>query len=503
MVNTTRREAFQLLAAAGGMASLPGWASAASSDPVFSAFEAARRTRPWTLGFVDAPAAGRDGVATLIHGALPEGLSGVLHRNGPGRFSRDEWRYRHWFDGDGFVHAWQVSDAGVTHRARFVDTPKWRAEEEAGRFMLPALGSVPPNPMGLRGPDDMNVANTSVMMVGDELLALWEGGSAWQLDPDNLASHGPRVWGDGLQGMPFSAHPSRDVDGTIWNFGQDAASSRMVIWQISPAGELEKVELIDDVPGGMTHDFVITDRSLVFLIGGYRFENMRLPFIDSFSWDGRAPMRAIVIDKNDFSNRREWDLPPGFLFHFGGAWEESNGTVHLDAALAQTAEFASDGAYRVMRGEPGDASLSQSRMTRISLMPRGRTRTEVFDEWFAEMPQIDTRFIGQRRAHTWHFGWGIDQPDGATRIVDCNVETGQSTVFDYGPDTIVEEPLFIPRSDSRQEGDGWLLHTALNLREEASELHVLDARDVASGPLASWRLPYACPLGFHGCWRDL
>jgi all-trans-8'-apo-beta-carotenal 15,15'-oxygenase len=503
MVSTTRREAFQLMAAAGGMMGLPGWAQAATSDPVFAAFEAARDQRPWTLGFVDAPATGLDGEASLIQGALPEGLAGVLHRNGPGRFSRADWRYRHWFDGDGLVHAWQISDAGISHRARFVETPKWRSEEAAGRFLLPALGSIPPEHRGLSGPDDMNVANTSVLMVGDELLALWEGGSAWRLDPANLESRGPQVWGDGLQGLPFSAHPSRDLDGTVWNFGQDARSGRMLIWKIAASGELENVELVGDVPGGMTHDFVITDRSLVFLIGGYRFEELRLPFIDSFKWDGAAPMRAIAFDKNDLTRRREWDLPPGFLFHFGGAWEEQNGTIHLDAALAQTAEFAADGAYRVMRGEPGDASLSQSRMTRISLMERGRTQIDVFDDGFAEMPQIDTRFIGQRRAHTWHFGWGLDQPDGATTIVDRNVETGQSTSFDYGPDKIVEEPLFIPRPGSSAEGDGWLIHTALDLRAEATELHVLDARDLASGPVGSWRLPYACPLGFHGCWREL
>ncbi|WP_366511541.1 carotenoid oxygenase family protein, partial [Maricaulis sp.] len=49
--------------------------------------------------------------------------------------------------------------------------------------------------------------------------------------------------------------------------------------------------------------------------------------------------------------------------------------------------------------------------------------------------------------------------------------------------------------------DGWLVHTALNKRERATELHVFEARRLEDGPVASWRLPYACPFGFHGCWQ--
>ena len=67
---------------------------------------------------------------------------------------------------------------------------------------------------------------------------------------------------------------------------------------------------------------------------------------------------------------------------------------------------------------------------------------------------------------------------------------------------MVEEPLFVPRADQAEEGDGWLIHTALNKVARASELHVFEARRLDEGPVASWRLPYACPFGFHGCWQS-
>ena len=126
---------------------------------------------------------------------------------------------------------------------------------------------------------------------------------------------------------------------------------------------------------------------------------------------------------------------------------------------------------------------------------------DAFPDVFAEFPQIDPRFVGQRRRYSWHVGWSRSEVESSTRIVRRDVESGTRDEYHYGTDYAVEEALFVPNGSS--EGEGWLVHTALNLREAATELHVLDAQDLASGPVASWRLPYAAPLGFHGTWRSL
>ena len=503
MATTSRREALKLLAAAGGVAAMPMSARARQADPVFADYQAASQIDPWTLIVRDAPADGFDSQAALVSGAAPEGLTGTLFRNGPGRFSRQGWRYRHWFDGDGFLQAWDLRPDGLRHRGRFIETDKWQAEQAADRFIVPALASVPPQPGGLSGPDDMNVANTSVLLLGDELLALWEGGSAWSVDPDSLESQGARRWGNGLDGVPFSAHPKREPDsGIVWNFGQDAIRDRMIIWKIGPDGTLLQAGVVGDVPGGMVHDFVITEHSLVFLVGNYRFQQMRLPFLDSFAFDAEAPMIAIAIDKNDWTRRRTWELPPGFLFHFGGAWEEADGTIRLDAALSQDARFAMAGAYDIMRGQAETQTDSQARHMQVTLAPGGRSRIESLGDGYIEFPQVDPRRTGLRRRETWHIAWDSDQPRGATRIERRNLHTGDHDVFDHGEAVFVEEPLFIPASPVAPEGEGWIVHTALNSRVEQTELHVFNAQHLSDGPVASWRLPYACPFGFHGCWRS-
>ena len=53
------------------------------------------------------------------------------------------------------------------------------------------------------------------------------------------------------------------------------------------------------------------------------------------------------------------------------------------------------------------------------------------------------------------------------------------------------------RRDAR-EGAGWLVGTALDLRTARTVVSVFDATDLAAGPVARARLPYALPLGLHG-----
>lgn len=55
----------------------------------------------------------------------------------------------------------------------------------------------------------------------------------------------------------------------------------------------------------------------------------------------------------------------------------------------------------------------------------------------------------------------------------------------------------MPAGDA--EGEGYLLVLVYDWRDEASELVILDARDVATGPVASVSPPRV-PYGFHAAW---
>jgi carotenoid cleavage dioxygenase len=57
-----------------------------------------------------------------------------------------------------------------------------------------------------------------------------------------------------------------------------------------------------------------------------------------------------------------------------------------------------------------------------------------------------------------------------------------------------------PRVGSTAEDDGYLVTFTTDVLNDRSECLVLDARDVAAGPIARVRLPERISSGTHSCW---
>ncbi len=476
MTALTRRSFAALLL--GGAASLSAPVLAGLGTPSLRA-----EPRGWRAGF-STPEARLDSTMTRLSGRLPDGLRGVLYRNGPAQFERDGERLGHWFDGDGMIQRFEVGSRAVRHRGRFVDTHKRRVEEAAGRFVYAGFGSSPTQARGSARPDDMNVANTSVLTLGDEIWALWEGGSPWRVDADTLETLGRKAFEGGADGLPFSAHPKRDRDGSIWNFG--AFGRRCVIWRLGVDGALERAQLLELPVPSLMHDFAITERFVILVLPpllhtGAAAETV----IDQHEWRPDEPMRIAVVDKQTLTVRSVYELPARYMFHVGNAYEAADGEIRFDAFLSEDADFARHGARALAQGvysdDPG------ARPCLIRLAPSGAAEMEVHDGR-GEFPQIDARLA--TRGHERLYGV---TPTG----LGCwNWRTGAFASFDYGADHWSEEPLFVPKS--RGGPDGWLITTALNGAAGRTELHVFDAQRLADGPVASFGCPYALPLGFHG-----
>jgi carotenoid cleavage dioxygenase len=86
-------------------------------------------------------------------------------------------------------------------------------------------------------------------------------------------------------------------------------------------------------------------------------------------------------------------------------------------------------------------------------------------------------------------------------IAHIDHQTGKRTVFEFEPGDGVGEPVFVPRTASADEGDGWVIATVYRAAEDRSDLVVFDAQDIAAGPIAAAETPRRVPFGFHGNWR--
>lgn len=467
-------------------------------------FRNAMAAEPWLRAFrsmVEPPGPAQ----AVVSGRWPAGLAGTLYRNGPARHEVGNFRYRHWFDGDGMVQAWRLSATGVRHQARMVNTHKLRAETAAGRALYPAFGSMPPDPAPVSSPDAVNPANISVLAHHGRLFALWEAGSAWEIDPDDLSTVGLHDFSEETAGLPFSAHPRVEPDGTVWNFGYASAPGLLVLWQIDPAGRVVRTGAIPVDPMTMPHDFVVTERHLVLLLPPLHFQppaDRATTFLDSHHWAPDQPTRVLVVRKDDFSTTRWFELPAQWVFHFGNAWEEPGGVIHFDAARAADPSAMFVTFREVMRGRHVDSPPTRHHRYRIDLRAGTAIEEPMFDAGFeTEFPVIDPR-VSTRRNHRLVFLCADrSAPAGHPLLNQVGVYDDRDerlSTYRYPDHQLPEEHLFVPAPGSAPERQGWVVGSALDVGADRMLLNVFDVTALDAGPIATATLPYALPFGLHG-----
>ena len=99
----------------------------------------------------------------------------------------------------------------------------------------------------------------------------------------------------------------------------------------------------------------------------------------------------LVIDKDDLTRRRVYELPAFSAFHLGDAWEETDGTIRFDICTTPDPTFGAQTAGDLLVGKL-DAS-PPAVLARIALGTDGKGRYEVTDT-IAEFPKSDPRFAG-------------------------------------------------------------------------------------------------------------
>jgi len=471
-------------------------AAVATPETVWAAM-AQDAAAPWALATADLDADVSPRAMRLVHGRAPAGLEGTLFRNGPGKFRRPGGSATHWFDGDGLMRSFRIQDGAVTLAARFADTPKRRTETELNAVVTPGFGTAGDGRARIGSNDDANCANTAVMVTGDTVWALWEGGSPLAMDADTLATERFVTLRDDLKGMPFQAHPRYAPDGTIWNVGTNG--DQVIVWHLRASGELIDAQLLRLPRASYLHDFTATDRHLIFVLQPWVFERRGMPFLTQFAWRPEMGTQILVVDKADLTSTRVYELPTFSFFHLGDGWAEADGTIRFDVAANDDVTFAIEGA-RVLVAGRGTVPGSPSVLKLVTLHTDGRAEM-TSSGVAAEFPKGDPRRAGLERSLSVHVAGergGRPLPNGLA-IQDWR--TGRSHAFAFDDTQIMEEAVFVPKPGTTAERDAWLVAPAINLAEGVTELHVFDVAAVEAGPVATWRADVALPAGFHGAWR--
>ena len=468
-----------------------------------------------TLELTEEPLAAR-------RGSLPADLRGTLYRNGPGRLERGGQWVHHPFDGDGLITAVRFGADGARLTNRFVRTEGWLAEEKAGKPLYRGVFGTQKPGGPLANAFDMrlkNIANTHVVRLGEQLLALWEASSPHALDPYTLETRGLSLLDGVLKpGEAFSAHPRFDPghhgSERLVTFGvKSGPRSTIRLMEFAsgegPKGEAPGTLLSErhDTFNGFAflHDFAITPNWAVFLQNAIAFNP--LPF--ALGLKGAAQCLAskpgahgqfwlIPRDSGAFAGQppRILPAPEGFVFHHLNAWEEGE-TVVVESIYYD--DFPSIGPGTDFRAVDFD-SIPEGLLQRCTLdLVSGSVSSERLSGRCCEFAMVNPRLLGLRARQAWMAVAERETGnDPLQAIQKLDLVSGESRVWSAAPRGFVSEPLMVPRPGGSAEDDGWVLTVIWNGARSASDLVILDAASLEE--VAVLELPLALPHGLHGSW---
>jgi len=134
---------------------------------------------------------------------------------------------------------------------------------------------------------------------------------------------------------------------------------------------------------------------------------------------------------------------------------------------------------------------------------------EEFDTFCGEFSRIDDRFTTMKYNHYWQAVIDGSKPYDFQK---CGSPAGGlfnslghftwdksvSETFWAGDCATFQEPAFIPRAGSTEEGDGYLIALLNHLDVLRNDICIFDAKKIAQGPVAVVHLPFKLRLGLHG-----
>lgn len=417
-----------------------------------------------------------------VTGLLPEELDGRYLRNGPNPIGEVNAAKYHWFTGHGMVHGIRLRNG----RAEWYRN-RWVRNQEVSR----ALGE-DAKPSDWPADHPTFAANTNVIGHAGKTFAIVEAGSppvelSYDLDTIKVSNL------DGTLPYAFSAHPKKDPQtGELhvmtywWGWG-----NKVQYLVVDTSGQVRKAVDIDVQGGPMIHDVAFTEKYvLVFdLPCVFNLDAAMAGSSLPYYWDHEYDARVGFLPREGTASDVKWvSIDPCYIFHPMNAYDDGEDVV-LDAAR-HPKMFD-----RERRGPiEGDPTLDRWRLNPLT----GKSSTTRASDRPQEFPRINESLIGL--PYRYGYSAGVGKQFAQDTLIKVDHHTGAITARSDQPRFGYGEPVFIPRKNSQQEDDGYVMALRHDTSSNTSDLAVFDAQALDAAPVAVVHLPVRVPNGFHGNW---
>lgn len=443
---------------------------------------------------------------TGIAGSVPFWLQGNYYVNGPARFRRGDFHYRHWLDGDGMVASLQFSRDGVRFVSRFVRTRKLCDEEAAGAAIYRTFGTAFPGDRLRRNVMLEAPVNVSVYPYSGSLLAFGEQTLPLELDPVTLETIGEYDFNGRLNDLsPFAAHAKFDPSsGHMFNFGVSYSPAQpwLHMYEFDATGRLlsrrrQALQLSHSM-----HDFGLSSGHFIFYLSPLvmdfaKFLREGRSVMESLFWQPQLGSKILVQPRGTNGSGFALEIPPAYCLHFINCFEVNGrlavDVIELDEPIYPQYQPLPDLFATAPSGRPVRYWIDLALRLLLDRIPLGYECTPDF-------PSLDSRLFSGPYRHFWMLGLSCAGQGGRKffdQLVRCNwddaspAEIYQVPVGEY----FAGEPVFV--GDSGKPEQGVIIVEHLKPRSGQVDFLLFDAFSLQAGPMA--RLPLKSPLhpGFH------
>ena len=223
-----------------------------------------------------------------------------------------------------------------------------------------------------------------------------------------------------------------------------------------------------------------------------------------------ANIRQTDIDKKI----EQWfKAPGGTMGHLSNVYENEQGLIYADLVVDTTGYALS------LPGVEGDVKrppMPLTKLRRQTIDPHSNDlslpKPEIVGEYDSEFPRFDERHTGKDYTHTFlavridsNTDWeAIQDKKGSgfmyhNTLGHFNHKTHEWRYFNVGRTSMVQEPVFTPRTPDAVEGDGFVIAVVSRFDTYSTDLIILDTRDWTKEK-AIVHLPCKLRFGIHGNW---
>ena len=439
----------------------------------------------------------------VISGAIPDDIDGVYLRNTENQVHQPLGRF-HPFDGDGMIHQVEFRGGRASYRNRFVRTRGFEAEQEAGASLWGGLAdpvALAKRPgWGAHGSLKDASSTDVVVHAGKALSTFYQCGEGYRLNPITLEQEGLAPWVpiDGI-----SAHPKVDErTGELMFFNYSKHAPYMHYGLVGPDDRLSHYQPIPLAGPRLPHDMAFTENYVIFNdLPAFWDAALLERNIHAVRFHEGLPSRFAVVPRRG-GEPRWFEAAPTYVLHWLNAYEDGDEIV-LDGYFQedptpQPKADAPPGYGAMMAYLDEHAFRSKLHRWRFNLKD-GTTREERLDDRIMEFGMINAQYAGRK----YRYGYSTVSEPGwflFKGFVKNDLETHTSTEFILPEGVYASEAPFAPRTNAADEDDGYLVSFTIDENRGASECILLDAKDLAKGPICRLALPHKLCSGTHAVW---